>query len=258
MLKIHTIVAKLLCLCFCLIQVPSKAQDTLFFNRDFEPVASMVHAKFMQLINCAPDNPNKCAVATFLLDSNQIIANQRYIDYPNKVLQGRCQRWYYNGALLEETLYEQGKKQGTEKVYHINGQLIRQLIWEKDSLVSATLLNPDGSPQKNIFREDLEITYAQEMPSFKEGQEGMYKFLNQTVIYPEAAKENGIQGLVLLSFVIERKGEIVEIKVLESPNESLTNALLSAVKKMPAWNPGRLDGRPIRVRYQLPFRFVLE
>jgi len=212
----------------------------------------------MEIKKCAPDNPNKCSVATFLLDSNQIISNQRYIDYPNKVRQGRCQRWYYNGALLEETLYENGKKQGAEKVFHINGQLIRQLMWEKDSIVSAVLLNADGSPQTDVYKEDLEITYAQELPSFKGGLEKMYKYLNQTVIYPEEAKEHAIQGLVLISFVVEKKGEIVEVKVIESPHVSLTNALLSSVKKMPAWDPGRLDGRPIRVRYNLPFKFKLE
>lgn len=259
LLKNQNLVIKLLCLCVYLNKVPAKAQDTLYFDHDFEPVVSIAQAKFMQLKNCAADNPNKCAIATFLLDTNnQIISNQRYIDYPNKVLHGRCQRWYYNGKLLEETLYENGKKQGAEKVYHVNGQMIRKLIWEQDSLVSAGLWNADGSPQTNVYKDDLEIAYAQELPCFKGGQENMYKYLYQTVIYPEEAKEDNIQGLVLISFVVDKKGEIVEVKVIESPNESLTNALLSAVKKMPAWNPGRLDGRPIRVRYNLPFRFKLE
>lgn len=248
----------LLCLFFGTSALQTKAQDTLYFDYNYEPVASVAHAKFMELKKCAPENPNKCAIATFFLDSNQIIANQRYIDYPNKVLHGRCQRWYYNGKLLEESVYENGKKQGAEKVYHMNGQLIRKLMWEQDSLVSAGLWNADGSPQTNIYKDDLEIKYTQELPSFKGGQENMYKYLYQAVIYPEEAKEDDIQGLVLVSFVVEKKGEIVEMKVIESPHESLTNALLSAVKKMPTWNPGRLDGRPIRVRYRLPFRFKLE
>ena len=261
MKKRHTkpsIPVALFFICIILTNFHLKAQDTLYFDQHYEAVESRTQAKFMEIKKCSSDNPNKCAVATFSLDSNRIIYNWRYSDFENRILHGRCSRWYANGALLEETLYENGKKQGADKSFYPNGQLKRELQWIKDSLIGGVFLNEDGSPKVQIYQDDLEERTDWIEPSYPGGLAAMYQFISLQIIYPESAKEEGISGKVILSFVVGRKGEIRELKVEETPHPVLSNALLQVIKKMPRWNPGSISGVPVSVRYQLPFKFKLE
>jgi len=95
-------------------------------------------------------------------------------------------------------------------------------------------------------------------PSFPNGLEAMYKYLNQNVQYPEDAKEGYIQGQVVLTFVVGKNGEISDVKVVKTPHRCLSDALASVIKKMPRWSPGRVSGIPVRVQYTLPFKFKME
>jgi len=70
-------------------------------------------------------------------------------------------------------------------------------------------------------------------PSFPNGLEAMYKYLNQNVQYPEDAKEGYIQGQVVLTFVVGKNGEISDVKVVKTPHRCLSDALASVIKRCP-------------------------
>ncbi len=258
-MKIVGLPIKLLCFFLCLMNLPSKAQDTTYYDRVYEPVNARFLARFMEIKKCAVDDPNKCSVGTFSLDSNRIIFNWRYSDYERGIRHGRCSKWYKSGALHEETMYEEGKKHGLQKSFYPNGQLKKQLQWEKDSIIGAAFYNEDGTTKTDVFKEDLYESFELEIePSFPNGLQAMYMYLNQNVRYPEEAKEQQIQGQVILSFVVGKTGEISDVRVVQTPHRCLSDAVTGAVKRMPRWSPGRLSGFPIRVRYTLPFKFKLE
>ena len=97
------------------------------------------------------------------------------------------------------------------------------------------------------------------MPSFQDGD--LFTFRNWVMMrlrYPKAAYENGVQGRVLLSFVIERDGSLSNIKVLQTPHPSLSDEAVRVVKSSPKWSPGKQGDKIVRVKYTLPVEFRLQ
>lgn len=241
----------------CSLSFSIHAQDTLLFDVAFIPVKSIKDAAYMKVIKCVPDNPIKCSETMFLLENNRVIFNRRYSDYPNKICQGRCSQWNTEGALISEKIYENGLKQGPDKSFYPSGQLRRLINWSHDTLVNATLYYEDGSVKPIRFKEDVESLDIQVEPSFPGGLKEMYKFLAQTVSYPEDMKEEGISGTVELSFIISKDGSVTDVEVLKSPAVSASNELIRVFKKMPRWRPAIVNEHPVRVRYTMPFKFAL-
>jgi len=106
--------------------------------------------------------------------------------------------------------------------------------------------------------EDTAIyTLVEEMPEFQGGEKEMYPFLAENTIYPKEMKQKTVEGVVFVSFVVEKDGSINLVKVLRSPHESLSNEAIRVVSSMPSWIPGKQGGDVVRVRYILPIRFAL-
>jgi TonB family protein len=249
---------QLILFCCSLFVQPALAQDTTYYDNQYEPTNVGGLARYMEIKKCAADNENKCSISVISLDSNQILFNQRYSDYENGILHGRCSRWYLSGGLHEELTYDSGKKNGIEKSFYRSGQLKKELLWEQDSLKKGAFFNEDGTPKTEIFKDDLGEYEDQDEPSFPGGIWAMYDYINQNVVYPEEAKENGWSGKVILTFVVGKDGKISDVKVVETPQPILANAVVYVVQRMPRWTPGRMSGIPVRVRYTLPFKFKLE
>lgn len=96
-----------------------------------------------------------------------------------------------------------------------------------------------------------------EMPEFPGGQQAISEWLDENINYPPICAENNIQGRVLVSFVVERDGSITEVKVVRDIYPFLDREAVSLVRRMPKWNPGIKDGKPVRCRYNLPVYFRL-
>ena len=84
------------------------------------------------------------------------------------------------------------------------------------------------------------------------------EWLQKNLKYPPVAQENGIQGRVLVQFVVNKDGSIVEPKVLRSVDASLDKEAMRVVQQMPKWTPGRQRGKAVRVRFTLPVTFRLQ
>ena len=83
------------------------------------------------------------------------------------------------------------------------------------------------------------------------------KYLNDSIRYPQEAKERGIQGRVIVQFVIDTLGNICEERVVRSIDPQLDGEAIRLVRNMPQWKPGTQRGRPVRVRFTLPITFKL-
>lgn len=97
-----------------------------------------------------------------------------------------------------------------------------------------------------------------EMPSFPGGLNGLMTFLVQNMVYPVTAQENGVQGRVTVSFVVETDGSITDVEVARSVDPFLDREAMRIVKAMPKWTPGKKDGKPVRVKYTVPVVFRLQ
>jgi protein TonB len=101
------------------------------------------------------------------------------------------------------------------------------------------------------------IDAIESYPEFPGGQEAFVKFLRKNLRYPGMAAENGIQGKVILSFVIERDGELSNIKVIRGIGSGCDEEALRVLSKSPQWKPGIQNNQKVRVAYTLPINFSL-
>lgn len=112
----------------------------------------------------------------------------------------------------------------------------------------------------NVIEEVVEtqiFTVVEEMPSFPGGDESRIKFLMENIKYPQMAKESGIQGTVYVTFVVNEKGKVADVKVLRGIGGGCDEEAIRVVNLMPAWNPGKQSGKAVRVQFNMPIKFTL-
>ena len=99
---------------------------------------------------------------------------------------------------------------------------------------------------------------VEQMPEFPGGIQELMSFLSKNIKYPKAAQKNGIQGRVIVQFVVEKDGTPTEFKVMRSVDPDLDAEALRVMKEMPKWKPGMQKGQVVRVKYTLPVTFRLQ
>lgn len=115
---------------------------------------------------------------------------------------------------------------------------------------------PPPAPKPEVSNKVFDI--VEEMPSFPGGQGALMSFLSSNIKYPVVAQENGVQGRVIVGFVVERDGSITDVKVMRSVDPSLDREAQRVVKAMPKWKPGKQNGSAVRVKYTVPVVFRLQ
>ncbi len=107
--------------------------------------------------------------------------------------------------------------------------------------------------------DDQPFLVAEQMPSFQGGDLNTFRnWVQQNVKFPQIALENGIQGRVVLSFVIEKDGRLTNIVVLQTPDRSLSEEATRVLNKSPKWTPGKQRNQVVRVKYTLPVDFRVQ
>ena len=99
---------------------------------------------------------------------------------------------------------------------------------------------------------------VEEMPEFPGGQAELMSFIAKSIKYPVVAQENGIQGRVTCTCVVNRDGTIVDAQVVRSIDPALDKEALRVINSMPKWKPGKQRGKPVRVKFTLPVTFRLQ
>ena len=110
--------------------------------------------------------------------------------------------------------------------------------------------------EKTSSGEDA-LEVVEEMPEFPGGEIELMKFISRNVKYPDDAKEAGKAGRVIVKFVIDKDGSISDATILRSVYPSIDAEALRVVNAMPKWNPGKVKGEPVKVKYTLPLTFSL-
>ena len=131
----------------------------------------------------------------------------------------------------------------------------------KDRTIEAVrndiaVATPPPAPNEEVTQKVFDVVEV--MPSFPGGQAALLQYLNSHVKYPVVAQENGIQGRVTISFVVERDGSITDVKVARSVDPSLDKEAARVVSSMPRWTPGKQNGSAVRVKFNVPVVFRLQ
>lgn len=135
---------------------------------------------------------------------------------------------------------------------------------DKDVSTKTQEGDPNGVPaglgegEASIGDDQQVFISVEQMPEFPGGQEELFKYLSQKVNYPPLAKENGIQGKVYVTFVVDNSGSIKDVKIIRGIGGGCDEEAMRVVKAMPPWKPGKQNGKPVNVQFNLPIKFTLK
>ena len=114
------------------------------------------------------------------------------------------------------------------------------------------------SEEEAVEEEEIPLAILEEKPSYMGGDENTFtKWVFERIVYPEVAKENGVQGRVVLSFIVDADGYVKNVTVLRGVDPSIDKEAVRVVSSSPRWKPGRQRDKAVRVRYNFPLNFQL-
>jgi len=129
---------------------------------------------------------------------------------------------------------------------------MRRIKFEELAKISPTYTDAKG---KVVYNK------AEVAPSFTGGNKAMMAYISDNVQFPKEAKENGVEGTVFVDFIIDEKGNVREVEVIEATSEeaiqSFREEAIRVVSSMPKWIPGRQRGKPVDVKFTLPITFQI-
>lgn len=123
-------------------------------------------------------------------------------------------------------------------------------------IVSSAKMHREAQISKAIS-EGRVFDVVEQMPEFPGGQAALLRWISENVKYPATAEENGIQGRVVCTFVVECDGSVTEVQAARSVHPSLDNEAVRVLSMMPKWKPGTQNAKPVRVKYTVPVTFHL-
>lgn len=128
-----------------------------------------------------------------------------------------------------------------------------------DKSKKLALSHIEFSDEEEEVEEEEIFTIVEEMPSFINNEYKDFRdYIAKNLKYPAIAAENGIQGQVYVSFIVEPDGSLSNVKIVRGVDETLDQEAIRVIKSSPLWNPGTQRGKPVRVTYTFPVKFVLE
>lgn len=123
----------------------------------------------------------------------------------------------------------------------------------------ASTQEPQATDEAQVeATSDSVYSVVDQDPEFEGGMEALYKYLAENIQYPEQAKADKVEGRVFISFVIEPDGTVSNAEVLRGIGGGCDEEALRVVQGMPNWKPGMVDGKPVRVHYNIPITFKLQ
>lgn len=129
---------------------------------------------------------------------------------------------------------------------------------EEDNSLGVEIKEYVEVEEETVEEEAIPFQLVEEKPSFMGGDANNFsKWVNQRLVYPEIAKENGVQGRVILQFTVDVDGKVKNVKCVRGIDPSLDKEAIRVVSSSPNWTPGRQRNRPVKVNYTFPVIFQL-
>ncbi|MBR1415652.1 MAG: energy transducer TonB [Prevotella sp.] len=176
------------------------------------------------------------------VQQDQLMNSEKFTDYamddeaPQEVTKTQDETEKSDVA-ISSVNFDQGSDEGQEVLKQ--NQVVVEKVEEKEE-------------ETKIFE------VVEQMPQFPGGDAALMQYLSSHIKYPAVAEENGIQGRVVCTFVVERNGSITDVRVVKSVDPSLDKEAVRVIKGMPSWIPGKQNGSAVRVKYTVPVTFRLQ
>ena len=218
-----------------------------------------------------PDNPGKYRV--YIYGSHDML--EKYYCGKDLVTWSApvedLSKWRYDGVIFESKTDAKGKVTLTPPI-GATVRFITKMIEEdpysdnvtetadiKEVVITKELIEQSGI-KTIVFGNTEEKTFdvVEQMPEFPGGASALLDYLNKNVCYPKQAFDAGIEGRVIVTFVVGKDGSVRNAKVVKSVDPALDNEALRVINAMPKWTPGRQSGKEVAVKYTVPISFHLQ
>ena len=158
------------------------------------------------------------------------------------------------------TLSKSGYNSYSQTITIVEGQSVTlNATLTEQSKQTQTVPAPKPQTTAPVKDSSPTFTATEQMPQFMGGDLRSFQiWVSQRLVYPPIAQENGIQGTVVVQFIVEKDGSLSNINVLRSPDNSLSKEAVRVVSSSPKWTPGRQNGEAVRVQYRIPIGFKLQ
>lgn len=150
------------------------------------------------------------------------------------------------------------------RFFNMRHLIVFALLALVSGIAVAAIIHPNGMVRGaiehvlGIPKDTTVYRVVEVMPSYPGDMEAFYKFLAQQMHYPKEALENGIEGRVVVSFVVEEDGRLTHFEAVSSPSPLLSNEAIRVLRQMPRWNPAKRMGWNVRCQYNIPVMFRLK
>ena len=150
------------------------------------------------------------------------------------------------------------------RFFNMRHLIVFALLALVSGIAVAAIIHPNGMVRGaiehvlGIPKDTTVYRVVEVMPSYPGDMEAFYKFLAQQMHYPKEALENGIEGRVVVRFVVEEDGRLTHFEAVSSPSPLLSNEAIRVLRQMPRWNPAKRMGRNVRCQYNIPVMFRLK
>jgi len=193
-------------------------------------------------------------------------------EWKSKPDEGLLDRFFVESVFEEEVVVSIPREEVkpeivTPKVIEILNIVPNDIAIDKNFIDFGWEVNPDASISFNNKFEDPETVpddnpfiAVEDMPLFNGGkpEKEFVKYISQNLVYPGIPAENGVGGRVIVQFVVNNKGKVVDAHVIVSVDPELDKEALRVINSSPLWTPGKQRGKPVKVLYTFPINFVLQ
>ncbi len=220
----------------------------IIFSQKLFSQADTSKSEIQQFVETSPSYVGGDTARLSFLSSNII--------YPKEAFEKPIEGTVYTAFIIEED----GSITDSKIVKDIGGGC-------GDEVLRVLKIMPKWNPATNNKNEPIRSTYSMSYtffktdtvePSFVGGENARMDFIGKNLIYPYKAKEEGIQGEVFVSFFIEKDGSITNAEIIRDIGGGCGDEVLRVIKLMPRWNPGKIRGKPVKVKYIINTYFILD
>lgn len=213
--------------------------DTVWYNKKWEKT-DRANKHYYRVIQQDSVNGGEFLVQDFY-PTGQLQMRGNYVSLNPEKRNGDFMWWFQDGNIQREAIY---KNDTIVKItdWDENGDIIRQQEYRR------TVTYQDGEAIYDIKSIDL-------APEYPGGNDEMNAFISKNIQFPIEAAKNGIKGKVVAKFVIDRKGKVKNLEIIQSVHELLDQEALRVIRLMPKWTPGEQNGKKVNVMFSLPINF---
>lgn len=222
--------------------VISFAQDTLYYSKSSEIVSTKLEAEFYELIFKTDTLTQVLKYST----EDILISEKNYAVYSdsNDIKNGLSKYYYETGELQVLENYEKDLLEGELKVYYKSGVLQRIEKYKKGELLEGKCFDE--------LCNEIPFFERQTHPKYIGGVNAMYQFISENFIFSKKMIKYNLQGKIFISFVIDKNGDIKDVKVTRGIHQLIDDEAIRVIKSMPRWTPGSVDGKPVSCRFMIP------